>query len=221
MTANRRVLIADQETLMRAGIKLALEAEGFEVVAEAATGPQALAEAERTHPDLCVVDLLMTDGGAGMVRRLHRVSPKTPIVVLTASVGDDDLFTSLAAGASGFVPKGAPANRLAAMLRGVLSGEAALSRRMTARLIEEFRRRQRRAGGWRDGGSGIDRMLTDREAEVLELLAAGRATSQIAGELRIADVTVRRHVSTIVHKIGVTDRAAAIRLAREEDKAAA
>jgi DNA-binding NarL/FixJ family response regulator len=221
VTAGCRILVADNETLMRAGVRLALESEGFDVVAEAANGADALSEAIRTRPDLCIVDFLMTDTGAATIRRLHRVLPDAPIVVLTVSDREEDLFASLAAGASGFVPKGTPADRLAATLRGVLSGEAALTRRMTATLIREFRRCQRRPRLNRDGAEQLDDMLTARESEVFELLAAGRATSEIAGELRIADVTVRRHVSAIVRKTGVQDRSAAIRMARETRQAVA
>jgi DNA-binding NarL/FixJ family response regulator len=219
MTAACRILIADTETIMRAGVRLALEAEGFDVVAEAANGADALSEAIRTRPDLCIVDLLTTDAGAATIRQLHRVLPDVPIVVLTGSDREEDLFASLAAGASGFVPKGIPADRLAATLRGVLSGEAALTRLMTATLIREFRRRQRRRRLAHDGGRQLDDLLTARESEVFELLAADRATSEIANELRIADVTVRRHVSAIVRKIGVQDRSAAIRRARETRQA--
>jgi len=147
---------------------------------------------------------------------MHRRLPRTLVVVLTVSTSDEDMFDSLAAGAAGFVPKETSADRLPAVLRGVLAGEAALPRRMTAKLIEEFRRRRSpRPGLVHDTAGTFGKVLTEREGDVLELLANGRATSQIAGELGISDVTVRRHISTIVRKIGVPDRTAAIRRVHE------
>jgi DNA-binding NarL/FixJ family response regulator len=221
VTAGCRVLVADNQIIMRTGVRLALEADGFEVVAEAANGADTLSEAIRTRPNLCIVDVLMPDAGVATIRELHRVLPEVPIVVLTVSDSEEHLFASLAAGASGFVPKGTPGDRLGATLRGVLSGEAALTRRMTATLIGEFRRRQRRRRLDADAAGQLDRLLTARESEVFELLATGRATSEIAGALRISDVTVRRHVSAIVRKMGAHDRSAAIRMARESRQAVA
>jgi DNA-binding NarL/FixJ family response regulator len=211
-----RVLIADDHAIMRSGIRSSLENADFHVVAEAANGPDAVREAVRTAPHLCVVDFYMPGGGVDMIHELHRLLPRTLIVVLTVSTSDEDMFDSLAAGAAGFVPKETAADRLPDVLRGVLEGEAALPRRLTAKLIEEFRRRRsRRPGIVHDTNGAFGNVLTERESDVLELLATGRATSQIAGELGISDVTVRRHISRIVRKIGVTDRTAAIRRVHE------
>jgi DNA-binding NarL/FixJ family response regulator len=212
VSARRRVLIADDHVIMRAGIRVALENADFDVVADVANGPDAVREAVRTTPDLCIVDLYMPGGGVETIREIHRLLPQTVVVVLTVSTSNEDMFDSLAAGAAGFVPKETSADRLPAVLRGVLAGEAALPRRMTATLIEEFRRRRApRPGAARDTAGSFGKVLTERENDVLDLLANGRATSQIAGELGISDVTVRRHISTIVRKIGVPDRTAAIR----------
>lgn len=212
-----RVLIADDHALIRSGVRLALESDGtFEVVAEVVDGAQAVAEARRTEPDLCLVDFYMPDGETEMIRELTRVLPNTRVVVLTVSTRDEDLFAALAAGAAGFVPKATAADRLSSTLRGVMQGEAALPRRLTTKLINEFRRR-RRAPRELSGPSLVpfgDR-LTEREVEVLELLAEGLATSQIAGALGVCDVTVRRHVAAIVHKLGAADRSGAIQLVRE------
>jgi DNA-binding NarL/FixJ family response regulator len=216
VSARRRVLIADDHGIMRSGIRAALENADFEVVAEAANGPDAVREAVRTAPELCIVDLYMPHGGVETIREIHRLLPHTSVVVLTVSTSEEDMFDSLVAGAAGFVPKETSADRLPAVLRGVLAGEAALPRRMTAKLIEEFRRRRNpRPGLAHDTAGAFGKVLTDRESDVLELLANGRATSQIAGELGISDVTVRRHISTIVRKIGVPDRTAAIRRVHE------
>jgi DNA-binding NarL/FixJ family response regulator len=210
VTRGCRVLIADDQTMLRAGTRFALDVGGFEVVAEASQGDEAIALAQRVRPDLCLVEVSIRDGGIPMIRELRRTVPEALVVVLTSSVSDDDLFGILMAGAAGVVPKDTPADRLAPTLRGVLAGQAALTRRMTATLIREFRRSRPRVARHRALAAG--QVLTDREAEVLELLASGQATSQIARELRISDVTVRRHVSTIVHKIGAADRSAAVRM---------
>jgi two-component system, NarL family, nitrate/nitrite response regulator NarL len=216
MIESGRVLIADDHALLRSGVRMALEAEGFTVVAEAADGRAAIAHALRTRPDLCVVDLSMPGGGIETIRELNRLLPASRVVVLTASASEEDMFAALGAGAAGFVPKGTASDRLPAILRGVLDGEAALPRRLTAKLIEEFRRRRvRRPMTSHLEGEAFATRLTEREMEVLELLADGQATSQIGGELGISDVTVRRHVSAIVHKVGVADRSSAVRLVRE------
>jgi DNA-binding NarL/FixJ family response regulator len=221
MTAGCRVLIADDQTMLRAGIRFALEADGFDVVAETSRGDDAIALAERMRPDLCLVDVLIPHGAVRVIRELRRTVPDALVVVLATSVSDDDLFTMLIAGASGLLPKETPSDRLAPTLRGVLAGQAALTRRMTATLIREFRGCRRQTRVARDRALSAGQLLTDREAEVLELLANGNATSQIAGELRISDVTVRRHVSTIVRKIGAADRSAAVRMVLQGRKARA
>jgi DNA-binding NarL/FixJ family response regulator len=212
MTAGCRVLIADDQTMLRAGTRFALEADGFDVVAETSRGDEAIALAQSTRPDLCLIEVLIPHGGVPMIRELRRTVPDALVVVLTTTVTDDELLVMLIAGASGLIPKDTPSDRLAPTLRGVLAGQAALTRRMTATLIREFRRCRRQPRGVRDRALAAGELLTNREAEVLELLANGHATSQIAGELRISDVTVRRHVSTIVRKVGAADRSAAVRM---------
>ena len=217
-----RVLIADDHALMRSGVRLALESDGtFEVVAEVGDGAQAVAEAKRTEPDLCLVDFYMPDGKTELIRELTRVLPKSQVVVLTVSTRDEDLFAVLAAGAAGFVPKATAGDRLPATLRGVMEGEAALPRRLTTKLIDEFRRRRRHPRELSEPLTPFGDRLTEREVEVLELLAEGLATSQIAGALGVCDVTVRRHVAAIVHKLGAADRSGAIRLVHEARSSAA
>jgi len=211
-----RVLIADDHALMRSGVRLALEADGtFEVVAEVVDGARAVAEAKRTQPDLCLVDFYMPNGETEMIRELTRVLPNSQVVVLTVSTRDEDLFGALAAGAAGFVPKETAADRLPATLRGVMEGEAALPRRLTTKLINEFRRGRRHPRQLSGLLTPLGDGLTEREVEVLELLADGLATCQIAGALGVCDVTVRRHVAAIVRKLGAADRSGAIRLVRE------
>jgi DNA-binding NarL/FixJ family response regulator len=214
MTAEgARILIADDHELMRRGIRLALEEDAFEVVAEAADAWSAVEEAKRTQPDICLVDLEMPGGGIAAIRELTSLNPDVPVIVLTISTSDEDLFAALAAGAFGYIPKGTASDRLGESLRAVMRGEAALPRRLTATLISEFRRRRRRHGE-PPARPGPLACLTDREAQVLDLLARGEATYQIAAELGITDVTVRRHLSAIVRKLDVKDRRGAVVVAR-------
>jgi DNA-binding NarL/FixJ family response regulator len=198
-------------------VRQSLEADGFEVVAEVGSGSEAVRAAARTHPDVCLLDVFMPEGGIEAAAEIHRLMPAVPIVMLTVSASEEDMFAALHAGASGYLPKTTPADRLSRALRGILAGEGGLSRRLTAKLIDEFRRR----GTGRHHAASpaavrfADR-LTEREIEVLDLLAEGQATSQIATRLAISDVTVRRHVSAIVRKTGAGDRADVLRLVSEE-----
>ena len=207
-----RVVLADDHVPTRAGVRLALEASGFTILAECADADTAVAEALRHRPDLILLDLYMPGGGLAATRLIRERVPETTIVVLTASPSDEDRFEALVAGASGYLLKDTSAERLPAALRSVLAGEAAVPRAVEKRLIEEFRALRdldsgrfdlpRRAG---PGGG-----LTDRESEVLNLIAEGLSTPVVARRLGISDVTVRRHISSAVHKLGATDRRNAV-----------
>jgi two-component system nitrate/nitrite response regulator NarL len=203
--------------MIRRGVALTLESGGFDVVAEVANGPDAVEAAIRTRPDLCLLDLFMPGGGIEAIGEIHRSQPEMPIVVLTVSTSEADLFAALGAGACGFLPKETSASRLPELLRDVMAGEAALPGHLTAKLIAEFRSRSRHRPA-PFGRQAFGGRLTEREIEVLGLLADGMATSQIAGELDIRDVTVRRHVSAIVRKTGTGSRSAAVRLVNAERK---
>jgi DNA-binding NarL/FixJ family response regulator len=204
------VLLADDHAAVRAGIRLALAGEGFDVVAEAADGPEAVALALELKPDLALLDVNMPGSGIKAAEEIAHALPSTFVVMLTVSRDDDDLFAALRAGASGYLLKDTDPGRLPYALRGVLEGEAALPRGLVARLIEEFRTRGKRRRLPLMRQRGVE--LTDREWEVLELLHDGLSTSEIASRLSISPVTVRRHVSEILKKLRVTSREEAVEL---------
>jgi DNA-binding NarL/FixJ family response regulator len=205
-----KVVIADDHVPTRAGVRAALEGGGFEVCADVGTGPAAVHAAQEHQPDVCLLDVSMPGGGIEAAAAIADALPNTQIVMLTASREDADLFDALRAGASGYLLKDTDPDRLPFALRGVLSGEAALPRELVARVIEEFRGRgrRRRLPVLRK----LDVDLTDREWDILELLREELPTKEIARRLQISEVTVRRHVGTVLKKLRVSDRAAAIRL---------
>ena len=216
MNARVRVLLADDHAAVRAGIRLALSGEGFDVVAEAADGPSAVEAAEREQPDICLLDVNMPGSGIKAAEAIAAKLPDCVVVMLTVSRDDDDLFAALRAGAAGYLLKDTDPNRLPYALKGVLEGEAALPRGLTARLIEEFRTRGKRRRLPLMRQRGVE--LTEREWEVLDSLHEGLATADIADRLSISPVTVRRHVSEILRKLRVTSREEAIRLLDERSQ---
>jgi DNA-binding NarL/FixJ family response regulator len=204
------VLLADDHAAVRAGIRLALAGEGFDVVAEAADGPGAVELALSAQPDIALLDVNMPGSGIRAAEEIVQQLPGTTVVMLTVSRDDDDLFAALRAGAAGYLLKDTDPSRLPFALRGVLEGEAALPRGLVARLIDEFRTRGKRRRLPLMRQRGVE--LTEREWEVLEFLHDGLTTAEIAERLSISPVTVRRHVSEILKKLRVTSREEAIQL---------
>jgi DNA-binding NarL/FixJ family response regulator len=209
-----RVLIADDHAPTRADVRRVLTREvGFEVCAEVADAAAAVRAALRERPDLCLLDLCMPGGGLASVWELSARLPETKIVILTVSDDDADLFAALRSGADGYLLKTMNLGRLPDTLRGVFRGEAAMQRTHVTRILEHFRHRDPR---WRQpvgGGAGRWR-LTSREWEILDLLAQGRSTGEMAERLVISSTAVRVHVAAIVRKLDVPDRAAAVELFR-------
>jgi two-component system NarL family response regulator len=207
-----RVLIADDHLPTRVGVRLALEEDGFVVCAEESTGPGAVAAALRHRPDVCLLDVHMPGGGIEAATMIRSRLPDTKIVMLTSSGNDDDLFAALQAGASGYLPKGMVSAKLGPAVRDVLRGEAALPGALVARVIREFRARAQR------GETTLVRRgendLTSREWEVLDCLCNGLSTARIAKHLFISETTVRRHIGSILRKLEVTTREAAVKVAR-------
>jgi two-component system, NarL family, nitrate/nitrite response regulator NarL len=208
------VLIADDHAPTRAGVRGALEDGGFTVVAEAARADAAVESAIRERPDVCVLDVNMPGSGIAAAARIADELPGTAVVMLTVSRDDEDLFAALRAGALGYLLKDMDPGRLAAALRGVLSGEAALPRTLVARVVEEFRAAERKPSLPLVRRRGAK--LTAREWEVLEMLREQLSTAEIARRLGLSDVTVRRHVSSILAKLRVPDRRAMARLFEQE-----
>lgn len=208
-----RLLLADADVLGRAGIRRVVRAAGFDVRAEVADAPAAV-RATREHVlDLCLVDLRLPGGALDAVEAIAGQVGAPTVVVLGGAEGEEDLIAALDAGADGYLRKDMETERLPATLLGLLEGEAAVPRRHVAGVVRELRRRRRGAGG-AVGPAGI--RLSEREAQVLELLGAGLGTAAMADRLGISPVTVRRHVAATVQKLGVADREAAVRLLRRE-----
>jgi len=209
-----RVLVAEDHAPTRTDVRRVLDHdERFEICAEAADAAGAVQAAIREKPDICLLDLGMPGNGMSAVWEIAARIPETKIVILTVSDAEDNLFAALRAGASGYLLKTMNLNRLPDALNGVCHGEAAIPRTLMARVIERFRRREPR---WRqavDAGHAQWR-LTSREWEVLDLLAQGRSTAEIAERLVISPTAVRVHIASVVRKLEVPDRAAAVELFR-------
>ena len=210
MSQVTRVLVADDHPPTRAGVRLALEGNGFEVCAEVGDASSAIEAARRELPDVCLLDIHMPGDGIRAAETISSELPDVAVVMLTVSRTDSDLFDALRAGASGYLLKDIDPARLPLALHGVLEGEAALPRHLVALLIEEFRERKRRRRILLRGRRSAE--LTDREWEVLELMRQGASTEEIASRLFISPVTVRTHVSAILRKLRVPTREAAIEL---------
>lgn len=210
--AGLKVLVADDHAWVRAQLRSALTSGGCEVCGEAATAPDAVSMAEETEPDVVLLDIHMPGNGITAAREITHRLPQTAVVMLTASSSDEDLFEALRAGASGYLTKDSDPSTLPRMLRGVLAGEAALPPKLVARVLEEFattpRRQPRR--------SKAAQRLSARELEVMELLASGLSTEEVAQRLFLSPTTVRVHVSAVLRKLRVPDRQSAFRLLRHE-----
>jgi len=204
-----RVLLVDDEELVRSGLRLILSTEpGLEVVAEAADGEQALAMAELHQPDVVMLDIRMPGlDGIEVARRLAASGSPARVVVLTTFDNDDYVYGALRAGASGFLLKDAPATHLVSAIRAAAAGDAVLAPSVTRRVVDELGRRQAPAA--------IQRLevLTDRERDVLTLMAEGCSNAEIGDRLFITEGTVKTHVARILVKLGVRDRLQAVVLA--------
>lgn len=202
------IVIADDHPPIRLGVRMALMRGGFNVVAEAADCDGAVSAVLRERPDVCLLDVRMPGGGVEAARKLSHEAPTTSVVMLTVSDDTGDLLASLRAGAVGYLPKDTSPDRLPAALCGVLKGEAALPRTLVGHVLHHFRDYTAAvADPVRVGGVE----LTARESEILRMLRSGLSTAEIGKMLALSPVTVRRHISTGVAKLGVADRDAAIR----------
>jgi NarL family two-component system response regulator LiaR len=205
-----RVLIAESQLPTRQGLRLLLQRNGFEVCAEAADAAAALRAALRERPALCLIDSQLRGGGIGAAGRICSRVPETEVVVLADKPDESELLEAVRAGASGYLQKNMNPEAFSRALHGALRGEPAFPRALLAPVLEEFRARHERRRLRLPGRTVVD--LSRRESEVLDLLRSGLATAEIADRLDISPVTVRRHVGTLLHKLGVRDRAAALRL---------
>ena len=208
-----RVVMADDHARMRTRIRAALEAGGCVVVGEGASAEEAVALAMSHRPEVALLDIHMPGNGITAAREITRSLPGTAVVMLTASAEDADLFDALRAGASGYLLKDTDPALLVDELRGALAGEAAMSRRLVGRIMEEFRSPATPRFVRRSRASA---KLSAREWEVMELLGEGLSTDDVAQRLFVSPTTVRVHVSGVLRKLRVKDRESAFRLLRED-----
>ncbi len=194
-----RVLIADDHAVVRQGLRTFLELQDdIEVVADVADGEAALRAAEEHEPDVVLMDLVMPGGGGvEAIRALREARPEARVLVLTSFLDDDKVFPAVRAGAAGYLLKDVEPAELVRAIRTVDDGEALLHPAVAARLMEEISETERPAA---------EEALTAREREVLELIARGLPNKLIARDLEIAEKTVKTHVSSILSKLGLTDR---------------
>jgi DNA-binding NarL/FixJ family response regulator len=213
VTGPLRVLVADDQELVRAGFRLILEASGFVVVGEAPDGAAAVERAALHHPDVVLMDIRMPVlDGIAATRQLTASGPDAPkVVILTTFDLDDYVYEALRAGASGFLLKDAPRADLVAAVRVAAAGDALLAPSVTRRLIEAFAARPA------ETLPSPSRLasLTPRERDILLLLARGRTNLEIAGDLVVSEATVKTHVAHLLAKLGLRDRVQAVILAYE------
>jgi DNA-binding NarL/FixJ family response regulator len=199
-----RVLVVDDHPLFRDGIRSLLAARDVEVVGEAGDGAEALAKTRELHPDVVLMDIRMPRmGGLEATRLIKADMPETKIVILTVSDDDADLFEAIKSGADGYMLKSLESQDFFDLLTGLERGEAAVQKSLAAKILREF---ARRGSGEPSQGAPEDD-LTDREREVLQLLAQGQSNKEIAASLYISENTVKYHTKNILDKLHLRNRA--------------
>jgi DNA-binding NarL/FixJ family response regulator len=206
-----RVLVADDQSMVRAGFRMLLSGEpDIEVVAEASNGLEAVDKAARFDPTVVLMDIRMPElDGLEATRRILAADDTARILILTTFDLDEYVYEALRAGASGFVLKDDPPEQLLAAIRTVAGGEALLSPAITKRVIKQFTRLRHPAP------PREVQELTERELDVLRLIARGLSNAEIARELYISDTTVKTHITHILQKLNLRDRVQAVVLAYE------
>lgn len=209
-----RVVVADDEALVRGGLRMILEnQDDIEVAGEANDGAEAVALAGDLHPDLVLMDVRMPglDGIEAARRIVNDARTATRVLMLTTFDRDEYVYEALKAGASGFLLKSVPPEQLVAAVRVAAAGEALLAPTITRRLIEEFVRRPP------PGQDVPERLgdLTERERDVLRLIAQGRSNNEIAESLYLGEGTIKTHINRIFRKLDLRDRAQAVVIAYE------
>jgi DNA-binding NarL/FixJ family response regulator len=204
-----RVLIVDDHALFRRGLKMVLESEdGIEVVAEAEDGEDAISKAEENAPDVVLMDVRMPKvSGIDATRAIADVIPTAKILMLTVSDEEEDLFEAIKAGASGYLLKEISIEEVADAIRAVVEGQSLISPSMASKLLTEFNALAKQAQEKQNVPSP---RLTDRELEVLKLVAQGMSNREIANDLFISENTVKNHVRNILEKLHLHSRMEAV-----------
>lgn len=197
-----RVLVADDHELVRLALRTMLEAEDdIEVVGEAADSDSALSACLDTNPSVLVLDLRMPgEGGVEVCRKVHEACPETRVLVLTSFDEDEELFGVLSAGACGYLLKDSRPERIIHAIRAVAGGQAVFDASVASRIIS----------GRPQGNDGLEDPLSEREMEVLQLMAKGLSNKEIGRALWIGETTVKTHVSHILRKLDQSDRTQAV-----------
>jgi DNA-binding NarL/FixJ family response regulator len=203
-----RLVLADDHPVFAAGLRTVLDAEEeLQVTAVAATGRQALQAVIDDHPDIAILDLSMPDGdGLWVCSQMREAGLATRVLILTMSDEDENVLAALRAGAYGYAVKGAGPDEIVAAVRAVAHGEAVFGAGIAARILQHFSR---------VASAAPFPQLTEREHEVLRLIASGADNAAVARRLGVSGKTVRNYVSNIITKLQVTDRTAAVLKARD------
>jgi DNA-binding NarL/FixJ family response regulator len=209
------VLLAAPDRPTRAGLRVVLERDGADVTGEATDAATAVAMALAGRPDVAIVAAELPGGGLEAAREIAAGAPRVRVVFLTGDPSGEELVDAVVAGAVGYLGRDVDAERLPAIVRAVLAGEIALPRRHSQYLVDALTRRDTRRGRL---AARTNARLTDREWEVLEMLAEDCSTAEIGLRLGISAVTARRHIASLVAKLGVEDRAAAAELLRRPER---
>jgi DNA-binding NarL/FixJ family response regulator len=206
-----RLLLADDQEPVRAGFRMILEPQSdIEVVGDAGDGVEAVAAIRRLQPDVVLMDIRMPNlDGLQATRQLMAAGSASRVLILTTFDLDEYVYQALTAGASGFLLKNAPPEQLISAVRVVAAGDGLLSPSITRRVIEQFSRLPP------PGGADALKGLTDRELQVLKLVARGLSNGEIAAELVVSDATVKSHVAHLLAKLRLRDRVQAVVLAYE------
>ncbi|MCB1424004.1 MAG: response regulator transcription factor [Nitratireductor sp.] len=204
------VVVADDHPLYRSGVVVSLrEQEDILVVGEASNGDEVVQLASEKKPDVVLLDISMPGGGVDALSRINQVSPKTRTVMLTVSESDDDIFSALDAGAAGYVLKGVGSDELTSVVKSVAAGQSYVSPSLAARVLR----------GLKDGGKKTPKQLlstlTDREVEILKLVAEGMSNKEVGRALDLQEKTVKHYMTNILQKINAKNRVEAAIKARE------
>ena len=216
-TRRAHVLIAAERLPTRVGLRLALEPEAR--CTEAADAQSAVDAAVRDRPDVCLLGFGPSSQGLRAVNEIATRVPSAAVILLTSELNEEEFMAAVRAGATGYLTQSLDPKRLPFVVRGALRGEPAVPRRFVSRLLDELKTRERRRSVVLAGKGRI--ALTAREWEVAEMLLRSASTSQIAEQLGVAPVTVRRHVGSVERKLGVATRAEVIALLSTQADAAA